>query len=103
MTVKEYLRQAYRLDHRIDSDIAEMERLRDVCENDRDRCLVEVLYSTGCRISEALSIKVAEIRFDLPQPECKVLGKGKKHRIVYFSPRAVSTISETAWSRTRWS
>ena len=28
MTVKEYLRQAYRLDHRIDSDIAEMERLR---------------------------------------------------------------------------
>ena len=28
MTVKEYLHQAYRLDHRIDSDIAEMERLR---------------------------------------------------------------------------
>ncbi len=30
MTVKEYLRQAYRLDHRIDSDIAEMERLREM-------------------------------------------------------------------------
>lgn len=27
MTAKEYLRQAYRLDHRINSDIAEMERL----------------------------------------------------------------------------
>lgn len=27
MTSKEYLRQAYRLDHRINSDIEEMERL----------------------------------------------------------------------------
>ncbi len=30
MTAKEYLRQAYRLDHRINSDIAEMERLREM-------------------------------------------------------------------------
>ena len=30
MTSKEYLRQAYRLDHRINSDIKEMERLRDM-------------------------------------------------------------------------
>ena len=30
MTAKEYLRQAYRLDHRIHSDIEEMERLHDM-------------------------------------------------------------------------
>lgn len=30
MISKEYLRQAYRLDHRINSDIEEMERLRDM-------------------------------------------------------------------------
>lgn len=30
MTPKEYLRQAYRLDHRINSDIAEMERLQEM-------------------------------------------------------------------------
>lgn len=30
MTLKEYLRQAYRLDHRINSDIAEMERLQEM-------------------------------------------------------------------------
>ena len=34
----------------------ELERLREVCEDDRDRCLVEVLYSTGCRITEAPSL-----------------------------------------------
>ncbi len=33
MTVKEYLRQAYRLDHRINSDIAEMERLREMADS----------------------------------------------------------------------
>ena len=72
----------------------ELERLREVCEDDRDRCLVEVLYSTGCRISEALSIKVTEIRFDLPHPECTVIGKWKKPRVVYFSPRAVTAINK---------
>ena len=30
MTAKEYLRQAYHLDHRINSDIAEMERLQEM-------------------------------------------------------------------------
>ena len=30
MTAKEYLRQVYRLDHRINSDIAEMERLQEM-------------------------------------------------------------------------
>lgn len=77
----------------------ELEHLRDVCHDDRERCLVEVLYSTGCRISEALNIKYADIRFDLPQPECKVVGKGKKVRTVYFSPRAVSAIRHYMASR----
>ncbi|MBR4589644.1 MAG: tyrosine-type recombinase/integrase [Bacteroidaceae bacterium] len=72
----------------------ELEQLRDCCRNDKERCLVEVLYSTGCRISEALNIKVSEIRFDLPQPECEVVGKGNKQRTVYFSPRAISTIKK---------
>ena len=30
MTAKEYLKQAYRLDHRINSDIAELGRLREM-------------------------------------------------------------------------
>jgi len=77
----------------------ELEKLRDVCQDDRDRCLVEVLYSTGCRISEALSIKTAEIKMDIPLPECTVIGKGKKPRVVYFSPRAISTIRRYLTSR----
>ena len=70
----------------------ELEHLRDVCKDNRERALIEMLYSTGCRISEALSIKVADIKWDLPQPECKIIGKGDKEGIVYFSPRSVSTL-----------
>ena len=33
MTAKEYLKQAYRLDHRIDSDIEELGRLREMSTN----------------------------------------------------------------------
>lgn len=84
----------YQVDQKPALTPMELERLRNVCKTDRDRCLVEVLYSTGCRITEALSIKIAEIRFDLPQPECRVIGKGKKPRIVYFSPRAVFAIQQ---------
>lgn len=80
-------------------DQTELEKLRDVCRTDQERCLVEVLYSTGCRISEALSIKVDDIKMDLPHPECRVLGKGKKYRTVYFSPRALSTIRKYLASR----
>lgn len=85
--------------HKPPVDTNEMELLRDVCRNDQERCLVEVLYSTGCRISEALSIKLADIKFNLPHPECQIIGKGSKERTVYFSPRAIMTIKKYIASR----
>lgn len=72
----------------------ELERLRDTCKNDKERALVEVLYSTGGRISEILDIKVDDINFNLPLPECEVKGKGGTWGKVYFSPRSVSCIKK---------
>ena len=89
----------FKPNHKPSLDPMELERLRDVCKSDRERCLVEVLYSTGCRISEALNIKIKEIRFDLPLPECTIVGKGKSVNTVYFSPRAVSLIKKYCSSR----
>jgi len=89
----------YRIEQKPALTQTELEHLRDVCRTDRERALVEVLYSTGCRISESLNIKVKEIRFDLPQPEVKVLGKGDKPGKVYFTPRAVSVIKKYLTSR----
>ena len=46
----------------------------------RDRALLEVLYGTGCRISEAGSMSLADV--DLHDGLARVTGKGAKERIV---------------------
>lgn len=46
----------------------------------RNRCILELLYSTGLRISELTSLKLENI--DLDESLIKVMGKGSKERIV---------------------
>lgn len=48
----------------------------------RDRLILELLYSTGVRVSELVSLKVNDFNYD--DMSIKVLGKGNKERIVYF-------------------
>ena len=46
----------------------------------RNRTVVDVLYSTGCRVSELCDINIADI--DLDEKYLKLKGKGSKQRIV---------------------
>ena len=48
----------------------------------RNNLIIELLYSTGIRVSELVNIKISDI--DMKDESIKVLGKGKKYRIVYF-------------------
>lgn len=50
----------------------------------RDQVLFEFMYSTGCRISEALSIDAVEVE-NPNQYALEILGKGKKKRKVFFT------------------
>ena len=50
------------------------------------RVLFEVIYATGIRISEFINIKESDI--DFTEGSIRVLGKGKKERIVYFGEYA---------------
>jgi integrase/recombinase XerC/integrase/recombinase XerD len=52
----------------------------------RDRALFEFLYSTGCRVAEAVGLCLS--RLDLAGGTAKVLGKGSKERIVFVEPPA---------------
>ncbi|QQZ07955.1 tyrosine recombinase XerC [Heyndrickxia vini] len=65
----------------------EMEKLFEVCQGNtnldfRNLSLLEVLYSTGIRVSECANIKLNDIDFDFETIHVK--GKGKKERIVLF-------------------
>ena len=48
----------------------------------RDEALFSFLYASGCRISEALSIKVRDLDFSSGQ--VLITGKGNKQRVVFF-------------------
>ena len=67
-------------------DIEELERVREACSTHRQRALIEVFYSTGCRLSEISQMDKAHI--DPLTLSLKVIGKGNKERIVYLSSKA---------------
>ena len=76
----------------------QMEMVRFACKTPREKALVEFLYSTGCRVSEATALNIADIDFE--HNECQVLGKGKKYRTVYISLRAKFLLLDYLKSRT---
>lgn len=67
--------------------VEELEIVRESCETNRERALVEVLYSTGCRLSEVSNIKLSDINNQ--NMSATVIGKGNKERTVYFSYKAM--------------
>ena len=51
----------------------------------RNRAMLELLFSTGMRISELINLKTVQID---KSGKIFILGKGKKERFVYLTPRA---------------
>lgn len=50
------------------------------------RLLIEMFYSTGCRVGEMVNVKISDIDFN--SKTIKVMGKGSKERIVYYGDYA---------------
>ena len=48
----------------------------------RDRVLLEFLYGSGCRISEAVGLDVGDV--EPAHGRARVMGKGSKERVVFF-------------------
>ena len=59
-------------------------------EGQRNRAILETLYSCGLRVSELCNLKLSELYFD--EGFIKVEGKGSKQRLVPISPRASKEI-----------
>ena len=55
-------------------------------EGMRDRAILEILFSTGLRVSELASLNANSINFE--RNEFGIIGKGRKQRIVFLSDRA---------------
>lgn len=56
----------------------------------RDRCMLEVLYATGLRVSELVELKVFEVSLD--QGLVRITGKGNKERLVPLGELALDSL-----------
>lgn len=76
----------------------QLESIRYAARTKREKALIEFLYSTGCRISEAISLDRSDVNFETC--EIDVLGKGRKWRKVYLTQRAKFALQDYLNSRT---
>ena len=56
----------------------------------RNKAIVEILYSSGIRVSELVNLKLEDIKND---KSLRVIGKGRKERILPMTDQAYNTIS----------
>lgn len=65
----------------------------------RDAALLLLLYNTGARVSEVVTLKVPDLRLD-DAPQVKLLGKGQKHRSCPLWPETVAALRAYLQQRT---
>jgi len=66
--------------------IIELEQVRIACKDIRQRAMIEVFYSTGCRLDELCKLNIEDI--DWEHSSVIVHGKGDKERRVFLSEKA---------------
>lgn len=76
----------------------DLERVRLACETKREKAIVEMLYSTGCRVTELERLNISDINFETK--EVMLFGKGDKHRTSYLNAKAEVALKDYLSSRT---
>ncbi len=83
---------------------AEVDRIKDAlnpdkAETQRNRAIIEILFSCGLRVSELVNLKISNL--DLSERFLKVCGKGRKERLVPMSPCSVNELESWFTDRSR--
>ena len=61
-------------------------------EGQRDAVIMELLYATGLRVGELVSLNVGDVNIEESYIRC--LGKGSKERIVHLYPKALQVLAK---------
>ncbi|WP_324641555.1 tyrosine-type recombinase/integrase [Enterococcus casseliflavus] len=64
----------------------EVEKLRSATANSKEALVIELLLSTGCRVSELVSLNFRD--YDQENDSITVIGKGNKQRTLYLNAKA---------------
>lgn len=68
----------------------ECEKIRTACRSGQEKAVVEILLSTGCRVSELTHMRLDE----LEENKILVHGKGEKDRWVYLNAKAQIALAQ---------
>ncbi|WP_231562294.1 site-specific tyrosine recombinase XerD [Alistipes sp. ZOR0009] len=61
-------------------------------EGVRNRAIIEILYSCGLRVTEAVSLRLTDLFFH--QGYIRIIGKGNKERLVPINQKAINNIND---------
>lgn len=76
----------YERKHKRSMTQLELEKIRTACQTKREKAIVEMLYSTGCRVTELERLNISDVDFETK--EVTLFGKGNKHRVSYLNAKA---------------
>lgn len=78
-------------------NVVELEIVRESCNTKIFRSLIEIMYSTGCRLQEIQSMNISDIHWT--DKTVIVYGKGKKERKVFLSDKCIYHLKKYLTSR----
>jgi len=73
-------------------ELLEQPARRSTPEAKRDRAMLELLYATGMRVTELVSLDVALVNLDPKSPYVRCMGKGAKERTIPFHDQALEAL-----------
>jgi len=73
-------------------ELLEQPKKRTTPESFRDQAMMELLYATGLRVTELVSLDLDSISLDGPSPNVRCMGKGAKERTIPIHGQAVSAL-----------
>jgi integrase/recombinase XerD len=75
-------------------ELLEQPARRSSPEARRDRAMLELLYATGMRVTELVSLDVDTVDLDRNGPRVRCLGKGSKERVIPIHEHAAQAVEE---------
>ena len=88
----------YERKHKKPMSQLDLEKVRLACKTNREKAIVEMLYSTGCRVSELEHLNISDVNFETK--EVMLFGKGNKHRVSYLNAKAEVSLKNYLKERT---
>ena len=75
-------------------ELLEQPARRSTPEAKRDRAMLELMYATGLRVTELVSLDVGDVQLDGEKPYVRLLGKGNRERQIPLLEQPVQELSD---------